>query len=301
MIWEKIGLIFDPDILKSEGLSAALMPICEVVNQEDDIVRVYFSPRDANNRSELRFFEIDLKYPQKILKVSKTLFKHGELGAFDDSGVTPGSVLLLNGRKFFYYTGWNLTVNVPVNNSIGFAEFFSETSVHRRGMGPILTRTLHEPFSCASPFVLFDKGLYKMWYASMDKWVLENGYPKHYYDIKYAESEDGIDWRKRGQCAISYCNADEYAFGRPFVLKEHGVFKMWYAYRGESYRIGYAESDDGISWQRKDALVGIDVSTTGWDSEMIEYPYILDHKAKRFMFYNGNGYGKSGIGLAILR
>jgi predicted GH43/DUF377 family glycosyl hydrolase len=75
---------------------------------------------------------------------------------------------------------------------------------------------------------------------------------------------------------------------------------MWYSYRGRSYRIGYAESDNGIEWVRKDEEVGIDVSESGWDSEMIEYPYIFDHEGQRYMLYNGNGYGRTGIGLAVL-
>jgi hypothetical protein len=75
---------------------------------------------------------------------------------------------------------------------------------------------------------------------------------------------------------------------------------MWYSYRGSSYRIGYAESDDGVAWVRKDEEAGIDVSPDGWDSEMIEYPCVFDHAGSRYMLYNGNGYGATGIGLAEL-
>ena len=84
---------------------------------------------------------------------------------------------------------------------------------------------------------------------------------------------------------------------------------MWYSYRGgseyrtnlsQSYRIGYAESLDGLKWTRKDEQVGIDVSKSGWDSEMICYPFVLDINDRRYMFYNGNGFGKSGLGYAML-
>jgi hypothetical protein len=33
---------------------------------------------------------------------------------------------------------------------------------------------------------------------------------------------------------------------------------------------------------------------------MIEYSFIFDHAGQRYMLYNGNGYGKTGIGLAVL-
>ena len=68
----------------------------------------------------------------------------------------------------------------------------------------------------------------------------------------------------------------------------------------ESYRIGYAESEDGIHFNRMDEKVGIDVSKFGWDSEMICYPHVFAHNGEKYMLYNGNGYGKEGIGLAVL-
>jgi hypothetical protein len=86
---------------------------------------------------------------------------------------------------------------------------------------------------------------------------------------------------------------------RPFVIKENGIYKMWYSFRGESYRIGYAESLDALHWERKDSEVGITVSEEGWDSETVEYPFIFEHKSKRYMLYNGNQYGKTGFGLAV--
>jgi hypothetical protein len=73
---------------------------------------------------------------------------------------------------------------------------------------------------------------------------------------------------------------------------------MWYSCRGSSYRIGYAESGDGISWKRMDAGGGPDISDSGWDSEMTTYPVVLRHRNRLRMLYNGNAYGRTGIGAA---
>ena len=299
MKWEKLGRIFNPNILSVRGLTASLMPIVEH-KDSNGLVRVYFSPRDQNNCSEVHWFEINLNAPNQIIRISpQPLLVKGKIGAFDDSGITLGSIASNGSTKCLYYTGWNLTINVPINNSIGIAEFNNEGKLFRNGDGPIMTRTLNEPYSCASPFVMFEKSIYRMWYASMDKWDDSNDTPLHYYNIKYAESNDGLNWKRKSTVCIDY-SKDHYAFGRPFVLKEDGKYKMWYAYRGDHYKIGYAESRNGIEWKRLDEEVGIDVSVNGWDSEMIEYPYIHDYKGDRYMFYNGNQYGKSGIGLAKL-
>ena len=67
-----------------------------------------------------------------------------------------------------------------------------------------------------------------------------------------------------------------------------------------SKTIGFASSQDGRSWVRNDALAGIDVSAEGWDSEMVCYPSVFEHRRYLYMLYNGNGYGETGFGLAVL-
>jgi hypothetical protein len=129
---------------------------------------------------------------------------------------------------------------------------------------------------------------------------MREGKPEHKYHIKYAESRDGINWEREGLVAIDFANDQEYAISRPSVIHDSDRWRMWYSFRGQSYRIGYAESENGRQWKRLDAQVGINVSTAGWDSEMIEYPFVFDHKGQRYLLYNGNGYGKTGFGLAVL-
>jgi hypothetical protein len=80
------------------------------------------------------------------------------------------------------------------------------------------------------------------------------------------------------------------------------MYRMWYSIRSrvEPYRIGYAESADGIVWQRRDAEAGIARSETGWDSEMVCYPCVVDAGDRRYLFYNGNRHGSTGFGCAVL-
>jgi predicted GH43/DUF377 family glycosyl hydrolase len=119
--------------------------------------------------------------------------------------------------------------------------------------------------------------------------------------IKYAESADGIHWTRKGITAIDLESPQEVGISKPCVLWSDGLYQMWYSYKRENYRIGYAESKDGIHWKRMDKNAGITVSNSGWDSEMIEYPFVFDFADKRYMLYNGNGYGKSGVGMAVLK
>jgi hypothetical protein len=213
-----------------------------------------------------------------------------------------GSCLIEHqGRKYLYYIGWSRGVSVPFYTFIGCATSEDGGQTFTRvSDAPVVERGPHDPFLTTSPWVLVENGLWRMWYACGTGWDLKEGSPQHHYHVRYAESDDGITWRRAGDVCIDYRSDDEYAIARPCVVKTGDGYRMWYSYRGDAYRIGYAESADGLDWKRKDAQAGIDVSRDGWDSEMIEYPCVFEHSGDWFMLYNGNGYGASGIGLAVL-
>lgn len=66
----------------------------------------------------------------------------------------------------------------------------------------------------------------------------------------------------------------------------------------KEYLAGYATSEDGIHWIRKDGETGLERSKQGWDSEMACYPVKVKTGEKTYLFYNENGMGKTGVGYA---
>jgi hypothetical protein len=244
---------------------------------------------------------IDITNPLKILATATSpVLSPGGLGEFDDSGTMATWLANIKGSRFLYYIGWNLGITVPFRNSIGLAVSDANNNYVRYSAGPIVDRSMQEPHFCASCCVLPGDDYWRMWYLSCTGWSKNNGKPQHHYHIKYAESNDGIHWRRDGVVAIDYASDREYAISRPSVIRDADCWRMWYSFRGDSYRVGYAESENGRNWIRRDELAGIDVSPSGWDSEMIEYPFVFDHEGQRYMLYNGNGYGQTGFGLAVL-
>lgn len=298
--WEKQGLIFQPKGQRPWLVSHAAVPVADRIGE--NLYRIYFAARDNAKRSRIGSFDIDVANAQFIPKLNENpLLELGRPGAFDDAGTMPSWMVNHRGIKYLYYVGWNLSVAVPFRNAIGLAmSHDGGATFMKHSEGPILDRGVHDPCFAASCCVLVEYDRWRMWYLSCIKWEFEGDRPKHFYHIKYAESDDGIRWGRNGVVCIDFKSEDEYAISRPSVIKEDGIYKMWYSYRGASYRIGYAESADGLRWERKDEEAGIDISDRGWDSEMIEYPYVFEHKGIRYMLYNGNDYGKTGIGYAVL-
>lgn len=293
--WRKQGIIIRPN--KSEWMvTHGMCPIAEW--RQDDIYRIYFSGRDAQNRSLISYAEIDITNPSRVIRFSsKPVLNLGALGAFDDNGVTPSWIIDHGRRKYLYYIGWNkgATVRMHLFGGLALSDDGGET-FFRYSRAPILERTDSDPFLNTAPCVLLDRGIWRMWYVAGTEWV-HRDLPR--YNIKYAESRDGLTWDRAGTVCIDFASAQENALAKPCVRRKGDIYQMWYCYKGAQYRIGYAESEDGIHWIRQDKEVGIDVSPSGWDSQMITYPYVFEHRGVKYLLYNGNNYGFEGIGLAI--
>jgi len=307
--WAKKGLVYKPTGQHWWSRTHASVPTVDATDQK--IWRIYFGTRDDMNRNRISYIDVEAGNPLNVLYEHKDpVLDLGRLGAFDDCGVMPSWILNHEGTKYLYYIGWTVRNTIPYHNSVGLAISRDDGHTFERfSDGPLFGETHLEPFFTGTSCVLIEEGLWKNWYLSCTGWANVGGKAEPRYHIKYAESRDGINWDRQGVVAIDYKSTSEAGLVRASVLKEGDLYRMWYSYRGgidyrtnlkTSYRIGYAESKDGISWKRMDDTAGIDVSLDGWDSEMIEYPHVIRHCDKKYIFYNGNKFGHSGFGYAEL-
>lgn len=297
--WKKRGLIIKPQKNLGWMQTHAMLPTVDYLQR--NIYRVYFSGRDKYNRSHIGYAVIEINdVDLTVIEYSKEpVLSPGALGCFDDSGVTPSSIITVGDKKYFYYIGWNQRSRVRMSLIAGLAVSTNRgKTFFRHSPAPLFERTAQEPISIlTAPHVLREGKKWRMWYVSGIEWVNED-LPR--YNIKYAEGDDGIKWERTNHVCIDFISPQETALARPYVIRLADKFVMWYSYKGKNYRIGYAESNDGLSWRRLDKRAGITVSKTGWDSKMVEYACVFTHNECTFMLYNGNDYSKDGIGYAIL-
>ena len=164
----------------------------------------------------------------------------------------------------------------------------------------MLERTHDEPHIRGAPCVVRDGDRLRLWYTSSRRWSERDGQLHYHVLIRHAVSDDGISWTVDPHVCLEP-GPGEYALGRPSVIMEGGLYRMWYSIRKfeHPYAIGYAESRDGIRWTRMDEAAGISRSETGWDSEMICFPNVIRVGDQLLMFYNGNNHGASGFGCAV--
>lgn len=298
--WRKLGLVWRPCGRHWWARGYAHMPTPELLDERT--LRVYFAVLDQYKFGRPAWVDVDARNPTHVLReATEPLLDLGEPGTFDDSGVVPSYFAPVAGRRCLYYIGWQRCERVPYKMFTGLAEPHAG-GYRRASAAPLIDRTGAEPFLRANPSILIEEGRYRAWYVSATGWTTVADQPYPLYVIRHAESADGRHWSDDGPICIAHEGPEEFGISRPWVLRDADCYRMWYSVRSRCapYRIGYAESADGLRWERKDDEVGMQRSADGWDAEMICFPAVIDVHGRRLMFYNGNRHGATGFGVAIL-
>lgn len=300
-----MGRVFDPAAHAWAG-SHAQVPTPFV---RDDRVRVFYADRNGDGKSYTTYIDLDRSDLSRVLYAHKEpILPFGAPGTFDDDGAMPSFALRHEGQVRLYYSGWNRGVTVPYRNSVGIAVSDDEGDTWRRMFeGPVLERCPREPYIAVTPSILIEDGLWRMWYISGLRWTEVEGRFEPVYVIKYASSRDGIAWDRPNHLCIPQSHPDE-AFSHPTVIRDGDLYRMWYCRRDSrdyrdgagAYRIGYAESPDGLAWTRMDDGLGLAHTDEEWASTMTCYPFVTRIDDRVVMFFNGNGFGRTGFGYAVL-
>lgn len=307
MQWLKKGMIcnsktFDLPWYKKN----TMVPVPHLMNEK--VLRIFVTMCDDKNIGRIGYVDVDADNPSHIIGYSKTpVLDIGDDGAFDDNGVVTASLLKDGDKLYLYYSGYQLCVKVPyliftgVTVSTDNGESFTKIS----NRVPMLDRIAGESGTRCVPFVIKENDQYKMWYTadSESGWIDGLNKKLPLYDLKYAISDSPVSWPMTpGKVAVGFKNEDEHGIAKCTLWKEDNLYKIIYSIRSISngYRLGYGESSDGVNFTRMDDQVGIDVSESGWDSEMVAFAERINVRGKTYLFYCGNHYGMDGMGYAVL-
>jgi hypothetical protein len=301
-IWRRLERIYEPRPLGDWCASHAAYPTPLI--GEGGVVRVFFSVRDKSNRSHLASvdFVIDDTGARAVSAVRGPLLSPGPRGAFDSDGVTVTCLVSGGNALYAFYLGWSRGYSVPFTNFIGVAIADPDgKKFERHFMAPVVGRSEADPFTVGYPWVLRDGDNWRMWYGSHQAWGPQG--LEMFHVLKTASSRDGFRWVPDSKVALPLAGESdpaEFAVSRPCVLRNRTGFAMWYARRNPSYQIGFAFSNDGEAWTRTDDAVVFSGQRGFWESREQTYPCVFEHCGRQYMLYNGDGYGKTGFGLAIL-
>lgn len=299
--WRKVGRVYFPSGGRHPKLAShASNPLA--VHIAGDAYRVFYSARDEANRSSVGAVDLNLATGKILTDHPEPFFEFAPGGFFSD-GISIGCVYNLpDGRRLLLFMGWKTLPEGRWRGEIGVLDLSPDLTLSLASDAPLLGVGGDDPISVSYPWVERDAdGSYTMWYGSTHDWGAAEREMTHL--LHRATSENGWTWRRRGPC-LTCPSSVASAFSRPTVLRDRdGLMHMWFSFRGGqggSYRIGHAVSERGDDWRLALGECCLDTSEMGWDSEMTAYPFVLRHGGAAYMLYNGNGYGKTGFGLAVM-
>jgi len=170
-------------------------------------------------------------------------------------------VVVINDSYFMWYGGRGTT---PYQ--IGFASSDNGYEWNIYESNPIITFgdiNSFDEFHLRFPNVIYDEGIYKMWYTGADdNFAIDLAVTA--YSVGYAESTDGLNWVKHQDNPVLEVSAGEWDDLNIFlgsVVKHNGKYHLWYNGYSSRYDVnvdaiqnnniviaGYAASEDGINW-----------------------------------------------------
>jgi len=215
----------------------------------------------------------------------------------------PRVVVVTHDHWRMYYTGWGFPGR-GTNWAMGLAESFDGGVTWKRtSEEPILDRGddgSPDGAGVCVPTLLRVADRWMMWYTAG---VIKPSGTLNIH-LCLALSDDGLHWQKYQDNPVL---GDDFSLhpqrnvtSRCCVRHDHGVFRMWYSYANPDYRIRYAESLDGIAWERAVVSPTLGPSPApAWDDQRVEYPEVQIVDGEYRMWFCGNTFGSVGYAIGI--
>jgi hypothetical protein len=310
-LFRRRGLLIEPPGSGTAWFSHAQIPT--VLALAADRWRIYFAARNEANRATIFAADIDPRDEMRVLELyARPLLPPGETGAFDAAGFGPSCALAAGGRVWLYYQGVSVPRDVPYQHAIGLAVSDDGLAFERVATGPVLSTGPYDPIFVTTPFVRHTGSAYEMWYGSATRWEATAGRLEASYTIRRTVSADGLVWSAATTLAVASDDPHVVGATRPWIARDGDRSRVWFSRRGTDFRSGgsgaYAIvhaplADDGT---RADGPIEPVVFENppqpgDWDGQMQAYPCVMPLGDDLVMFYNGNHFGRAGLGWATTR
>lgn len=306
-LWRRRGLLL-PAGKAPAWASHAQLPTILVIS--DQLWRVYFAARDAGNRSRVLAIDVDPSDGMRIVEEHfEPLLDLGPVGGFDHEGVLPAAAVKVGRQVWLYYIGAAVRRDVRAVSAIGLAVSNDGLNFRRAVPGPVVGTGPFDPFFTMAPHVTQCRGGFRMWYVGGTAWKQIGEIVDPFYEIRVTSSPDGCCWDRNSKTALGLRDGDG-GLGRPWTFQSHSGLRLCYsrrgvAYRGpgcDAYRLEHiALEESGLCFGSPEPIIFENPPEPGdFDDWMQAYACIQPQGPRLVMVYNGNHFGRGGIGWATL-
>lgn len=295
-MWVRIGWI-DPPVGIGEWCSSHLsMPFCIAKNSNE--FRVFFNSRDSDKRSHIGWVDFDLnsKNISKMNFGSLPIVSPGIPGEFDEHGVSGSYYEIESGLLRIWNFGWRRSSGLAWTNAIGLVEKRNDKIDSISSNRLIMQSNDFEKYGAAYPYLISKGSLRYMFYGAFDVYGIPSLNETYSFISKRALI--GSDLAISSRVNMINHLSGQSAQSRPCIIKDGEGYRAWISVKGEGYVIRSAFSSDLSNWHWSEDEFGLEPSGLNGEISEVCYSHVVDVMNSRFMFYNGDGFGKTGIGIA---
>lgn len=324
-LWIRQNILVKPPLDSALWIGYAQVPTPLILG--DRLWRLYCGGRDGQNHSRIFAVDIDPGDDMRVLEVhGRPLLDLGGSGAFDSAGIAPAHALKIKDQIWLYYIGISLRRDVPYQLAIGLAVSNDGLTFERATAGPVLSVGPRDPYFVTAPFVRRNSAGFEIWYSSSSGWLAEESGLEPAYKLCRRISADGIVWNPDTRAVPLFNDPafDEMAgvsLSRPWIteggITEGGITEgdggacLWFSRRGRAFRGASAEAYR--LWHVPLGALGAEADRAArpvrflnppapgdWDDQMQAYGAVVPYRGDLILFYNGNDFGRFGLGWARL-
>lgn len=259
--------------------------------------RILFNSRDSQNRSEV--WEGDFQLESKLVgsRYLKKIISTSDFPLYAKDGISLGGKYTDGKSQKILFMGWQVPESGHWMGELGAFEL-STSKNFKIDSKALIEIGEEEPISISyGDSIQIDQEIH-LWYGSTKVWDFGNGEMLHSIKVR---TKSGDLW-STPKIAVNPIIGFAQAFSKPSILRINEKLFLAFSYRGNrtKYRIGFAEIDEKSGIAKSVRWGDFLPSQDPWENEMVEYPFLFSWKENVCMLYNGNGFGKTGFGLAVL-
>ena len=315
-------------IIYADGVFAQTISMNPWAITEGDTIYLFYAGDDASGRRQIRLATAPVSDPTNF-SFQGIVISNGEDGSFDYAWcVLPHVVKIKDGLYAMVYSG-NCGHGHGLSQFPGMGIAWSEDlrnwkKYENNPVLPPLDEKNGEPQIGIAGGGLLKEDLpdggwrLHLYYTGMPTLSYDNVFLDQQKATYHASSVDGIHWERHG-CVRARTTAHDYeniaSTGGPVIRDSDGLYRNWYSGIGTRwgvYSIPYAESEDGVHWNRG-VRYGENLSLAPesrdvdelffrqnrWQDQSVSYPSVIRVGDTLRLYYCGNEYGVGGIGTAV--
>jgi hypothetical protein len=218
------------------------------------------------------------------------------IGSFDEHGVSGSYFSLSRHQLTIWNFGWKRLSGKAWINSIGIAKVplgLNQTNVVNN---LAFASNSNDTHGLAYPYISIINSKEMFFYASFDQYGIPSENEPYSFTAKSAEILK--DFELSSPTRMINHMAGMSAQSRPCIIQDGNMYRAWVSVKGTEYEICSMVSADGINWTWDDSGNNLQAKGLGNEKEQVCYSHVVEHGRERFMFYNGDGFGMTGIGIA---